>query len=66
MRAFMAVVSHPFFAVTAEDGTFTIKGIPPGSYTLEAIQEKFGKKTVPVTVASHDSKSVDIHCGDTQ
>jgi plastocyanin len=60
MRAYLSVVSHPFFAVTGEDGTFSIKGVPPGSYTLEVIQEKFGRKTVPVTVASHESKTVDF------
>jgi hypothetical protein len=30
MRAYIGVVSHPFFAVTGEDGTFTIKGLPQG------------------------------------
>ncbi len=29
MRAYIGVVSHPFFAVTGDDGTFTIKGLPP-------------------------------------
>ncbi len=45
MRAYLSVVSHPFFAVTAEDGTFTLKGVPPGTYTVEVIHEKFGRKT---------------------
>ncbi|HEY3839193.1 MAG TPA: carboxypeptidase regulatory-like domain-containing protein [Bryobacteraceae bacterium] len=60
MRAYMSVVSHPFFAVTGEDGTFTLKGVPPGNYTLEVIQEKFGRQTQAVTVAAHDSKTVDF------
>jgi plastocyanin len=60
MRAFLSVVSHPFFAVTGEDGTFTLKGVPPGSYTVEAIQEKFGRKTVQVTVAARESKTLDF------
>jgi len=60
MRAYLSVVSHPFFAVTGEDGTFTIKGVPPGSYTVEVIQEKFGHKTAPVTVAAHESKTLDF------
>lgn len=60
MRAYVSVVSHPFFAVTGEDGSFTIKGVPPGTYNLEVIQEKFGKKTAPVTVAAHESKTVDF------
>lgn len=60
MRAYMSVVSHPFFAVTGEEGTYTLKGVPPGTYTLEVIQEKFGRKTQAVTVAAHDSKTVDF------
>jgi plastocyanin len=60
MRAFLSVVSHPFFAVTGEDGAFTLKGVPPGSYTVEAIQEKFGRKTAQVTVAPHESKTIDF------
>ena len=35
MRAYIGVVSHPFFAVTGDDGTFTMKGLPPGTYTIE-------------------------------
>ena len=37
MRAYIGVVSHPFFAVTGDDGTFTIKGLPPGTYTIEVV-----------------------------
>jgi hypothetical protein len=60
MRAYIGVVSHPFFAVTGDDGTYTIKGLPPGSYTLEAWHEKYGTKDIPVTVAAKDSKTVDF------
>ena len=30
MRAWIGVTSNPFFAVSGSDGTFTIKGLPPG------------------------------------
>lgn len=63
MRAYLSVVSHPFFAVTGEDGTFTLKGVPPGSYTIEVIQEKYGRKTAQVTVAAHDQKALDFTYG---
>ncbi len=36
MKAYVGVMKHPFFAVSAEDGTFTIKGVPPGTYTVAA------------------------------
>jgi len=60
MRAYIGVVAHPFFAVTGDDGSFTIKGLPPGTYTLEAIQEKFGNKEMQVTVAPKEAKTADF------
>ena len=50
MNAYVNVVPHPFFAVTKDDGTFEIKGLPAGSYTLELWHERLGTQTVPVTV----------------
>jgi len=60
MRAYIGVVSHPFFAVTGDDGTFTIKGLPPGKYTLEAWHEKYGTQDVEITVAPKESKTNDF------
>lgn len=60
MRAYIGAVRHPFFAVTREDGTFTIAGLPAGNYTLEAWHERFGRQTAEVTVAAKDSKTVDF------
>jgi plastocyanin len=45
MKAFICVVDHPFFAVTAADGSFAIEGVPPGKYRLVAWHEKLKKKT---------------------
>jgi hypothetical protein len=36
MFAYVAVVDHPFFAVTGPDGRFTIPALPDGKYTVEA------------------------------
>ena len=60
MRAYIGVVSHPFFAVTGDDGTFTIKGLPPGTYKVEAWHEKYGAKEMDVTVAAKDAKTLDF------
>ena len=40
MFAYITVVDHPYFAVTGKDGTFTIKDVPPGKYTLVAMHRK--------------------------
>jgi hypothetical protein len=50
MTAFVGVSSHPFFAVTGEDGTFSIPKVPGGKYTLEAWHERYGVKTTEITV----------------
>jgi hypothetical protein len=50
MNAYAGVVPHPFFAVTTEDGSFEIKGLPPGTYTIEAWHEQLGTQTQSVTV----------------
>ena len=60
MRAYVSVLEHPFFAVTAEDGTFSIQGLPPGEYTLEAWHEKFGVQQMKVKVEAKDSKTADF------
>ena len=60
MRSYIGVVAHPFFAVTGDDGTFTIKGLPSGTYTIEIVHEKYGKQEQQVTVGARDNKTVDF------
>ena len=60
MGAYCGVFNHPFFAVTNDQGTFEIKGLPPGNYVIEAWQEKYGPQDQNVTVSGTESKSVDF------
>lgn len=57
MRSYANVVTHPFFAVTKEDGMFEIKGLPPGTYTIEAWHERLGTQTQQITI-SEDAPAV--------
>jgi len=50
MSTYVGVVEHPFFAVTAADGTFEIKGLPPGEYTLSAKHEALGLQKTTIKV----------------
>ncbi|MES1210423.1 MAG: carboxypeptidase regulatory-like domain-containing protein, partial [Pseudomonadota bacterium] len=50
MTGYVAVVDNPFFAVSGDDGTFSIAHLPPGQYTVEAWHERLGTKTAEVTV----------------
>ncbi len=60
MNAFLGVLPHPFFATTGADGSFTIKGLPPGTYTIEAWHEKYGTQTATVTVTGAETKTQDF------
>ena len=59
----MAVLSHPFFAVTSRDGTFQIKDLPAGTYEIEAWHEKLGRRKASVTVGTGDTKALDFTFG---
>ncbi len=50
MTGWVAVFDHPYFAVTGDDGAFTIKGLPDGTYTLQAWHERYGTKDQTVVV----------------
>lgn len=63
MRAYIGITPHPFFAVTGDDGSFTLKGVPPGTYTVEAVHEKYGKKEGKVTVAPSGAATLDFTYG---
>ncbi|MBV8267403.1 MAG: hypothetical protein JO252_13830, partial [Planctomycetaceae bacterium] len=55
---------HPFFAVTGEDGSFEITGVPAGTQNLVLWQEKVGYVTqragrgIPVEVAANQVTNV--------
>ena len=60
MKANIGVLSHPFFAVTAKDGMYTIKDVPPGNYTLVFWHEVKGEQSQQVTVGNKETKTQDI------
>lgn len=51
MGAYFNVMEHPWFAVSAADGSFEIKGVPDGDYTVHFWHEKLGEQTATVKVA---------------
>jgi hypothetical protein len=60
MSAHVGVLSHPFFATSGKDGTFTISNLPPGTYEIEAWHEKLGTQKSTVTVGAGETKTADF------
>lgn len=60
MEAFINIVSNPFYAVSDADGHFTIKGLPPGTYTIVADHEQLGQQTATVTVTAKQTAAQDF------
>ena len=60
MNAYIGVLTHPFYGVTGDEGTFEIKGLPPGDYIIEAWHEKYGTQTQKVTVTDETPAQVEF------
>ena len=68
MKAYIGVLKHPLYSVSAADGTFTIKNVPPGTYTVVAWKEggtSGEEKTMQVTVPANGSGKADFAFGGT-
>jgi len=63
MRAYVGVVGSPYHAVTGEDGSFEIGGLPPGDYVVAAWHETMGEQTRQVSVAAGDSAEIAFSFG---
>jgi len=60
MNAYVGVMDNPYYAVTAKDGSFELKSLPPGTYTIEAWHEKLGTQDMKVTIGPKESKDVNF------
>ena len=58
MKAYVGVVANPFYAVSDDKGSFSLKGLPPGDYTIAAWQEKYGTQEQKVTIGPKETKSI--------
>src|SRR5260370_13949018 len=60
MEGWIYVVDNPYYAITGADGKFSITDVPPGSYTLVAIQSFTGPIQQPVTVTARNPTKLPI------
>ncbi len=63
MQAFVGVLPHPYFAVSGEDGSFTIDNLPAGDYVVAAWHEQLGEQTQNVTVGANATVEVSFDFG---
>ena len=59
-KAYVAVMDHPFFAVSDEFGRFEIRGVPPGTYTLVVWHERLGEQEIEITVAPNEIRNAEF------
>jgi plastocyanin len=60
MTAYVAVVAHPYFAVSGSDGMFELGKVPAGTYTIKTWHERFGELTKKVTVRPGATTTIDF------
>jgi len=54
------VLNHPFFAVSAGDGSYRIEGLPPGDYTIAIWHEVLGEQTTSVLIADREDRTLNF------
>ncbi len=59
-EGFLMVLQNPFFVTAGKDGSFSLKNVPPGVYTLKAWHPDLTPRSLPVTVFSGKESKVDI------
>jgi plastocyanin len=57
MVAYIVVTPHSYFAMTQNNGTFEIKNVPPGKYTLKVWHESLGEESRKIEVGEGVTKA---------
>jgi hypothetical protein len=58
MHGYFIVLNTSHYSVTGNDGSFGIKDLPAGKYTVTAWREQYGTQTQDVTLGAGESKSI--------
>ena len=59
MRGWLVVVDHTLAAVTDAAGSYTIRDVPAGTYTLAVWHELLGRRERPATVPATGTVTLD-------
>jgi len=55
MSAWIGIFEHPYYAVTGDDGSFTLSNIPAGAYEVKAWQEDLGELVKTISVKAGET-----------
>jgi plastocyanin len=60
MHGTFAVLKNSHYAVSGEDGGFTLPNLGPGKYTVSAWHESYGEQTQEVTISGKETKTINF------
>ncbi|MBI4418027.1 MAG: hypothetical protein HY563_04565, partial [Ignavibacteriales bacterium] len=60
MEAYIIVLENPYYAVSAKDGSYGIKNVPAGKYTLKIWHEKLKGQSIEIEVPEKGEVVVDF------
>jgi len=60
MFGFIMAPTHPYAVVVGDDGSYSLDGVPPGTYTLKAWHPTLGLQETEVTVAAQGAATADF------
>jgi hypothetical protein len=63
MEGWWYVTATPYYAITDSSGRYTIRNVPPGSYTLQVWQERLGIESRRVVVKTGAATATDFTIG---
>jgi plastocyanin len=63
MSCVVLVLQNPYFAVSDEQGGYTIKNVPPGTYRLKAWHERLPSQSLEITVPETGAVKADFTLG---
>ena len=60
MHAYFAVLKTSHYAVTGDNGAFSLNNLPPGKYTITAWHETLGTQTQEITITANETVPVNF------